>query len=64
MPGQKTHGFHVIFAAMTALVTGPRRLARKSNRKRIALFTVRALGDGARAKPGSASQQHEHSSGQ
>jgi hypothetical protein len=44
--GQETHGCHVVFTAMSALVTRPRRLAVSGDREGITLLTVGAFRDG------------------
>jgi len=49
MPGQKTHGRHIVFTAMTALVAGPGSLAVHRNGKRITLLAVSAFRQGPRA---------------
>jgi hypothetical protein len=64
MPGQKPHGRHIVFPAMPALVTGSGGLTVPRNRKRITLLAVGTLRNGARAKPRSAAQEHQHSGGQ
>ncbi len=46
VPGQKTHGRHVIFTGVATLVTGPGCLAVPGDWERITLLTVSAFRDG------------------
>lgn len=47
--GQETHCRHIVFTAVSTLVTGPGRLAAPGNWERIALLAVGAFRDGSRA---------------
>ena len=46
--GQETHSSHVVFTAVSALVTGPSRLAVPGDGEGITLFAVGAFRDGPR----------------
>ena len=45
--GQETHCRHIVFTAVSTLVTGPRRLAVPGDGEGITLLAVSAFGDGA-----------------
>ena len=47
--GQETHCRHIVFTAVSTLVTGPRRLAVPGDGEGITLLAVSALRDGPRA---------------
>jgi hypothetical protein len=47
--GQKAHGLHIVFTAMSALVTGPGSLALPGSWEGIALLAVSAFRDGPSA---------------
>jgi len=49
VPGQKAHCRHIVFTAVSALVTGPRRLAVPGDWERITLLAVGAFWDSPRA---------------
>ena len=61
--GQETHCRHIVFTAVSALVTGPCRLTVPGDWERITLLAVGAFRDGPGAQPSSATKQHQHSSG-
>ena len=44
--GQETHCRHIVFTAVSALVTGPRRLAVSRDRERITLLAMSTFRDG------------------
>ena len=44
--GQKAHGRHIVFTAVSALITGPSRLAVPGDWERITLLTVSAFRNG------------------
>lgn len=64
MPGQKPHGRHIVFAAVSAFVTRPGSLTVHSDGKRITLFAMSAFWQGAGTQPRGATQQHQHAGGQ
>ena len=49
VPGQKAHCRHIVFTAVSALVTGPGRLAVPGDWERITFLAVGAFRDGPRA---------------
>ena len=61
--GQETHCRHIVFTAVSALVTGPGGLAVPGDWERITFLTVSAFRDGPGAQPCGAAQQHQHASG-
>jgi hypothetical protein len=60
VPGQKAHGRHIVFAAVSALVAGPSGLASPGDGKGITLLAVSAFGNRTRAKPRRPAQEHQH----